>query len=114
MLDSYGLGGTYLIMGAIGLQLAVVGMVMRPSSMELKREEGGRMVLEKNWKMDSIMLASASTLPSVGGLGNVLGASTFNILRDKDAQSETQKSQVLSGLSLTHTLFFTHTHTQTE
>ncbi|PVD19010.1 hypothetical protein C0Q70_21569 [Pomacea canaliculata] len=98
LLDSYGLGGTYLIMGAIGLQLAVVGMVMRPSSMELKREEGGRMVLEKNWKMDSIMLASASTLPSVGGLGNVLGASTFNILRDKDAQSETQKSQLLYGI----------------
>nr|KAG5697679.1 hypothetical protein BaRGS_000564 [Batillaria attramentaria] len=62
LIDSYGLSGAYLIWGAVGLNIAVVGMCVH--------------------------------LPSIGGWGSVLGASSLLVF-DKDAEGVLQQSQLL-------------------
>ncbi|KAK7484445.1 hypothetical protein BaRGS_00024330, partial [Batillaria attramentaria] len=95
LIDSYGLSGAYLIWGAVGLNIAVVGMVMRPSSLEVEREKDNQVLYSNRIRrFDSRMLASVSTLPSIGGWGSVLGASSLLVF-DKDAEGVLQQSQLL-------------------
>ena len=84
----------------MGLNIGVVAMVMTPSSVERRREQGQQLVYNQMWRVDSAMLASVSTLPSASGYwGSVLGASSF-FIRDMDADPlALQQSQVSLGVS---------------
>ncbi|KAL8620769.1 hypothetical protein ACOMHN_043812 [Nucella lapillus] len=92
LIETYGLHGTFLLWGAVGLNIGVVGMVMTPSSLETSAKTGGREVevageeeglkrrRRRVGRVDSALLASVTTLPSAGGYwGSVLGLSSLRV-----------------------------------
>ncbi|XP_076453743.1 uncharacterized protein LOC143288947 isoform X2 [Babylonia areolata] len=126
LMETYGLSGTFLIWGAVGLNIGVAGMVMLPSSLERRREMGemegevvvgggggaggrrrrgrGQGVAGMRGGMDSALLASVSTLPSAGGgyWGSVLGLSSFMVGREKEADSLTCLQHSQNRLDVAH------------